>query len=127
MKRALFLAFIFLAGCRSDDLGKEKTTVIDVNVAAPTWNNGIADLLLYKCDSCHNTIQGLFVPGNARGLKFDLSANEGRFLANYAARTRARVFESQELPMPPDFATQFSEDEKAALLAYLNRRAPAAP
>lgn len=123
MKRILWI-FLFLTACHADDFGNRKVTEIAVNKESPTWNSGVADVLLYKCDSCHATLAGQFAPGNVKNDKFDFSASEEVFLANYAERVRRRVFNSPENPMPPKFGTPLTENELQALKGYLDWRVP---
>lgn len=113
------LALFVWISCSSKDLGNEKPLELKVNAAAPTWGNGVQDILKAKCDNCHSSNPSRFVPGQAKAYVYDFATAEATFLANHAARTKARVFDTPTRPMPPDFATPLTSDERAAIEKYL--------
>ena len=124
------LAAFAISSCSVSDLGKEGPTQVSVNVANPTWDNGIGALINQKCVTCHTKIRDDFVPSNTPtgSLSVDTMNTEDFFAGGNAKSTGLaysiyfKVFEDTAYPMPPNFATPLTTDEKAALKKYLENK-----
>jgi cytochrome c5 len=108
----------FIAACSAYDLGSEKPKEVPINAANPTWEGGIQAIVAKRCDNCHAKVQSKFVPGGAKKYNFGLSESEAEF-AKHLSGTQLYVFNKPENPMPPNYADQLFENEKAALKKYL--------
>jgi hypothetical protein len=118
----LSFGIAILISCSSADFGDKSPVTVSVNTAAPTWDNGIGALVASKCDNCHAKALSAFVPGeikdNPARYAVGFAETEDRFLG-YGAISYARVFNDSAKPMPPNYGTPLSEDEKTALKKYL--------
>ncbi len=122
------LPFAIWQSCSSYDLGKETAKFVITDQSNPTWDSGgIKALLAEKCDNCHTSSPDKFVPDNAKKYQYDFSKDESKYITTYASRTKSRVFESDSNPMPPNFSTPLTVNEKAALKKYLEKVIVVAP
>ena len=118
---AFLCAFLFasaLFGCEAYDLGDEEAAPIAVNASSPTWNNGIREVVEKRCDNCHAKGERPFAPSNVASFKSGFSESEETFQATWAAASLARVKNTSN-PMPPSYADPLFEEEKTALVSYL--------
>jgi mono/diheme cytochrome c family protein len=117
LKLVSFTALFSSCGT-SFDLGDSTPQSLNVNKENPEWEADIQYLMQLKCMNCHANPKPKFAPTNTPKITLDQFAF---FQNQYAERVRARVFHSKSNPMPPDYATPMSADEKAALKVYLAR------
>lgn len=128
MKKALIGCYVLAgaalaAACGSFDYGDEKPTEILVDAENPNWTADIQYLMELKCMNCHADPLPKFSPRDTIPIKLD---DEKIFKAQ-AARIKARVFNSPADPMPPNFGTPLSDNEKKALMKYLDAVIAAQP
>jgi len=130
LKKTLAIASCagFLWGCGAYDLGDEKPIAVTVNATAPTWDNGIGELVNKKCANCHMPLskRGEFVPADVPKRTILDIAKQSFFDSQgavqdqgYAMLVYRRTFQDPVNPMPKKFATPLVGDEAAALKKYL--------
>jgi cytochrome c553 len=112
------LSLSFISCGKSYDLGDTKLQSIKVNTENPEWEADIQYIMQVKCMNCHANPRPKFAPTNTHKITLDQFSF---FESQYAERVRARVFHSKSNPMPPDYGTPLSADEKKALKVYLTR------
>ena len=127
----LIVFIIFFQACAAQDLGD--ATPIEVEIASasnPTWDGGIGELMQKKCANCHIATEqrSKFVPSDVPEgfVSIDTIGEEDFFaILNSPAKTGRvytvflRTFHDAEDPMPPDFSTPLSTNEKTAFANYL--------
>ncbi len=120
---AVVAAFSLLGfSCSSEDLGDAEAITVAVDAENPQWSAGIQELLEKKCDNCHAKSPSAFVPGNVLDNRprflWSLAESEAAF-APLALASFGRVSERPEEPMPPNFGTPLSANEKLALENFI--------
>jgi mono/diheme cytochrome c family protein len=106
---------ILAPACGTFDYGDAPVDEVEVDVKNPEFALDIKPLMQLKCMNCHAKEPGPFAPGDATYIPLDV---EAKFEA-LAARVEARVFKKPDDPMPPDFGTPLTDNERAALKKYL--------
>jgi uncharacterized membrane protein len=125
MKKSLIfwntvLMLALLSACQAYDLADEKAAEIKVNTSAPTWGNGVQEVLAQRCDACHAKEEKPFAPANVAPYKVGFSSNEKEFKEKWAALS-LKTLTGQAEAMPPNYADPLSANEKKALIAYLEK------
>ena len=113
----------FLAGCRSEDFGSLEPD--EVEVFGPAWNQGIEKLVIQKCANCHVSKRGKFVPSNTPTTIDSIGSRDFWLTARNLSRLlqiRKRFSETPDIPMPPRYATPFSDNERLQFVAFVNER-----
>lgn len=117
-----------MSSCSSFDLGAEKPVSFAVNTSAPTWDTDILPVVKAKCANCHTPTKGKFVPKDVpttNSTLDDITTKDS--FASLASSIKTRVFDTPTDPMPPHFATQLTDNEKAALSVYIESLSGAVP
>lgn len=122
-KVVLCLSFvsIMLTGCsRSYDLGDKAADEVAVDTTNPTWANGVGAVIQAKCVSCHTpaSLRSKFVPGNTPANMDGIGAETFFSDSAKASLVQSRIADTVT-PMPPNFATPLSTNEKTALTTWL--------
>lgn len=117
-----FLAVLasLVGSCSSSDLGKEEQPSIAVNTANPTFESDIAAIVKAKCSTCHTTNKGKFVPSTTPVNSALDNMHDKTSFDSKASSIKTYVFDTPSNPMPPLFATQLTDNEKAAMRVYLD-------
>jgi mono/diheme cytochrome c family protein len=105
------------AGCGSSDLGDETPIRVAVNAQAPEWSKDIKLVMELKCMNCHARPRPSHAPSDTPAL----ALAEFETFVKQASRVKARVFEDPLDPMPPDYGTPLSSEEKAALKKFVEQ------
>jgi len=121
MKILAPLTLMILASCSSEDLGDEKPIEVSIDITQPTWDGGIKELLEKKCDSCHGSYPSKFTPANASQHILNFSLDENLFKTRHLDSVSARVFSDSTSPMPPNFATPLTANERLSLQNYISQ------
>jgi mono/diheme cytochrome c family protein len=107
-----------LASCGSFDFGEAPSDYVAGNAENPSWEADIEPVVQMKCMNCHGSDRSSFVPTNTppySSYKFD--SKDG--FKKYMASMEKRILNDANTPMPPNFATPLTEDEKKAVRAYI--------
>jgi len=112
---AAFCALCTLGACGTFDYGNAPVDEVEVSTTAPNFAFDIKPLMELKCMNCHTATPGKFVPGDSYPIVLD----EEKAFKALALRVQKRVFDDPEDPMPPNFGTPLTENEKTALKVYL--------
>ena len=122
-------SFLLLACSEADTLGDEPPTEIVIE-GAPTWRNGIGELVELKCASCHQVPAASYTPHGTpttmdlRYIESDGTIRGGDFLEVWI---NAGILE-QKLggirKMPLEYATPLTEREITYLKDWANNGAP---
>lgn len=118
-------AVFAVAGCEAYDLGDENAPAVAVNASAPTWENGVREVLARRCDNCHAKEARSFAPGTVAPYKVGFSTDKAAFEKKWASASLAAINDKAS-PMPPDYADPLSADERKALETYLKKVTDAA-
>lgn len=121
------LNFVFLlnySSCRSSDLGHAPADRVPTNLSLTGWDSGAGAVVAAKCANCHTPQRSKFVPANTPHELDEISNIE--FFKNpenlglvISMRKRVESVNSTSV-MPPRFATPLYEEERIALLNFLN-------
>jgi uncharacterized membrane protein len=122
--QALIMGLLFLTSCSSYDLGDKPPDKVAVNPQESEWETGIGALIELKCASCHQSDKGSFVPANTPNT-LDNIGNREFFMdpenVGKIALARSRIT-ARDKPMPPEFATPLTSDERLALTNFFDQR-----
>jgi mono/diheme cytochrome c family protein len=120
-KQLLRTAILLIVGCSSFDLGKEDPDSFSVNTTEPTWAADVQPVLLAKCANCHTNNKSQFVPSNVpSSATLNNITDKTTFDNSLALSVKLRVFGTPSNPMPPNFATPLTSNERAALKKYID-------
>jgi mono/diheme cytochrome c family protein len=139
----LFLStgvFFLLTACAAYDLGSSGNTFYEPpDVNAPQWGEGISLIVEKKCATCHTAATPWYKPKNTPELPNSSNPNFGlNYIAleaffdkqNSLMSLVKKCVESkcgtENIPMPPAYATPLSPNEKTALLNFVTPLIPAA-
>lgn len=132
-----------LSACSAYDLGASGNYYFDLGKEAidnPTWDAGVNAIVEKKCATCHTTGNPWYKPKNvpsyanegnpAFGLEyikekafFDTN-NSLLALVKKCIETKESRCGKDNIPMPPNYATPLNDDERKALVNFVNAILP---
>ena len=119
----LTVAVLLLLACGTADLGSSDPDFQEVSITDPTWEQDILPIIQLKCQNCHGQDRHPFAPGNTppyEDSKFDtLSVFKAKMVS-----LKERMKPDAEKPMPPDFATPLTSDERKAIEVFMTKSQP---
>ena len=129
-------SFLLLACSEADTLGDEPPTEIVIE-GAPTWRNGIGELVELKCASCHQVPAASYTPADTP-MYFDLRYYEDQenilgakkifnfWSDNSTGSIRIRILQGDfggKRKMPLDYATPLTVQEIESLEKWVEQGA----
>jgi hypothetical protein len=131
-----------LTTCAAYDLGKDGTTYYKIDDPEnATWNE-VSFIVKDKCATCHTDEKPWYKPANtpekpnAENPNFGLNKigleaffderNSLMLAVKLCIESEDSKCGEEQIPMPPKYATQLDDNERQALLAFVNRYIPAA-
>ena len=136
----LILTFIptthFFASCSAYDLSKAGSIYYPpTNPDSPIWEDNINNIVAYKCGSCHTSSTPWYKPSNTpaqinpENPNFSLeNITLEAFFDQRNQEMMRKVKKCLEdkcgtdaIPMPPNYATQLSAEEKTGLINFVSK------
>lgn len=132
----VLLGFI-LSACSAYDLGSEGIYKYDIGnqVENPPWENAIDVIVEKKCATCHTSANPWYKPKNvdSSGYSKQLESiatkdfwKKGEPVMTIIKECLENVCGVEKIPMPPNYATPLSPEEKQALLNFVKPLLPEA-
>jgi len=132
--------FFLLTACAAYDLGSSGNTFYEPpDVNAPQWGEGISLIVEKKCATCHTAATPWYKPKNTPELPNSSNPNFGlnyialeaffdkqNSLMSLVKKCVESTCGTENIPMPPAYATPLSPNEKTALLNFVTPLIPAA-
>lgn len=128
--RQMFHSLFFIAitplisHCHSKDLGDEKPDQISIDTKVLAWDSGVGELIQKKCANCHHSARGQTVPGNTPHILNNIGDpdffSQKKNLGLVLAIKRRIEATDVDRAMPPRFATPLYDNERSALLEYID-------
>jgi cytochrome c551/c552 len=125
-----------LVSCSAYDLSKAGNFYYPPNNPdAPIWEDNINNIVLYKCGSCHTPATPWFKPSNTpaqintENPNFSLERITLEAFFDEKNQEKMRIIKkciedvcgTEGIPMPPNFASQLSPEEKTGLINFVNK------
>ena len=141
----VLMSCFVLVTCSSYDLGESGNYYFNIgeeNIANPVWEKGINQIVEKKCATCHTTTTPWYKPKNVPsfpnaetpifGLDYigskDFFDSKNSLLVQVkkCIETKDSRCGKEQIPMPPNYATPLDNNERTALVNYVNALLPKA-
>ena len=108
----------------SFDLGAERPLGVPFSNATASWDAGVGTVFTLKCANCHTSSvnRSRFVPGNTPSTVNGISRESFFDDSTQAGKVYDRMFADSHNPMPPNFATQLTNNEKEKVKSWLETK-----